>query len=144
MRMSRRGLPSVVVLETGGSRGKVDDVIEFFRAGGWPMFVVLLFSVLTIAGAVQVLLAPRAQYLEMTRALSVATVLSIVSGVCTDLAAVFSKVPANPAWAESPDLALIVMTGLGESLAPAVLGLPLLSIAWLLLAAGLRRLEREA
>ena len=34
---------------------------------------------------------------------------------------------------------LIVMTGLGESMAPAILGFSMLTVAWILAAAGLRR-----
>ena len=64
------------------------------------------------------------------------TTLSAMAGA---LGAVFTKVPSTPAWAESPDLPLIVMPGLGEALRAPVLGFSLLSLAWLVAAGGVRR-----
>jgi len=60
--------------------------------------------------------------------------------VTTNIRAVFYKVPQNPDWAQSDDLPLIVMTGLGEALSPACTGFLLLSVSWLLVAFGCRRL----
>jgi hypothetical protein len=51
-----------------------------------------------------------------------------------------SKVPANPEWAKGPDLPLVVMIGIGESLTPAILGFSVLAIAWLVGAFGQRRM----
>lgn len=115
-------------------------MIEFFQAGGYHMFVVLLFGALTIAAAVALMARGRAETVGVVRALSTATVFSALTGVGSDLAMVCKRVPETPEWAHSPDLPLIVMTGIGESLAPAVLGFGLLSIAWLITAAGVRRL----
>ncbi|HYJ10609.1 MAG TPA: hypothetical protein VEX18_16415 [Polyangiaceae bacterium] len=39
---------------------------------------------------------------------------------------------------------MIVMVGIAESLAPAILGFMLLSLAWTLMAVGHRRLSRES
>jgi hypothetical protein len=53
-------------------------------------------------------------------------------------------VASTPEWANSPQVHLIVMEGIAESLAPAILGLMLLSLAWIIMAAGQRRLARES
>ncbi len=115
-------------------------MMEFFAAGGWSMIVVLLFGALTLGGAAAFFRKPDQRRVGTIRGLSVATVFAVLCGICADLAAVFTKVPNNPEWAHSPDLPLIVMTGLGESLAPAILGFSLLSLAWLVTAVGVRRL----
>lgn len=115
-------------------------MMEFFAAGGWPMIVVLLFGALTLVGAAAFFRKPEERHIGMIRGLSVATVFAVLCGVCADLAAVFTKVPNNPEWAQSPDLPLIVMTGLGEALTPAILGFSLLALAWMVTAVGVRRL----
>lgn len=119
-------------------------MLEFFRAGGWVMFVVLLFGGLTLAAAVRFARQPRVETVGMVRALSTATVFAALGGVVTDLAAVFTNVPNNPEWAQSPQVGMIVLMGLGESMAPAMLGFAFLSMAWLVTAVGTRRLSAEA
>jgi uncharacterized membrane protein len=115
-------------------------MLEFFRAGGYSMVLVLLFGALTLVAAVVFIRKPKEQHVGTIRALSTATVFTVLGGFTSCLAAVFTKVPNRPEWAHSPDLPLIVMTGLGEALTPAILGFSLLSLAWLLTAAGVRRL----
>ena len=117
-------------------------MIDFFRAGGFSMVFVLLFGLLALAAAVRFALWPDVRLSDMLRALTVATLFSVGSGLFSDIAAVCTKVPRNPDWAKGPDLPLIVMTGIGESMAPGVLGCSLLAIAWLIAAVGHRRLRR--
>lgn len=118
-------------------------MLEFFRSGGWSMFVVLFLGVTTLIASLALLRKPAERHIGAIRALSAATVFSILSGVTSDLAAVFTQVPNREEWAHSPDMPLIVMTGLGESLAPAILGFTLLTLAWLVTAAGMRRLGAD-
>ena len=49
--------------------------------------------------------------------------------------------PNNDEWAHSPDMPLIVMYGLGEAVTPAVLGFTALSLAWMFVAVGMRRIQ---
>ncbi len=65
-------------------------------------------------------------------------------GFCSNLATVCLTVPEHPQWANDPKVGLIVLQGLGESLAPLVLGCGLLAAAWLLAAVGGRRAEVAA
>ncbi|MEM9067015.1 MAG: hypothetical protein AAGE52_00875 [Myxococcota bacterium] len=115
-------------------------MVEFFRAGGFAMVFVLLFGGATIASAVQLFRRPSEHGVATTRALSASTAFSVLAGLCLNLAAVCAKVPANPEWAESPRMPLIVMTGIAEAFAPVILGFSLLSLAWLMTAAAVRRL----
>ena len=66
-----------------------------------------------------------------------------MSTVCLDLAAVGARVPNEPAFANHPQLHFVVMEGISESLAPAILGSTLLCFVWLVMAVGQRRLARE-
>ena len=115
----------------------------FMLGGGLSIWFVLLFAGFTLAAASGFARRPDARRADAVRSFSAAPAFSIVSGVCLNLAAVGSKVPANPEWANSPRLHLIVMEGISESLAPAILGFMLLSLAWTLMAVGHRRLARE-
>ena len=115
-------------------------MLEFFLAGGYSMVLVLLFAALTLVAAIAFMRRPKEKDVGRIRALSAATVFTVLGGFSANLAAVFTKVPGNLEWAHSPDLALIVMTGLGEALTPAILGFTLLSITWLITAAGVGRL----
>ncbi len=115
-------------------------MMEFMRAGGWAMWVVLLFGLISLVAAALFAYRPDERKIGFIRAMSASTLFSILSGVSADLAAVMSKVPAHPEWSKSPDLHLIIMTGIGESLAPAVLGFTMLSLVWMIAAVGVRRL----
>lgn len=114
-------------------------MLEVFRDGGFPMWFILVFGLVALGAAVRFAVRPRPEAMAPIRALTTATLFSIGSGTAAALAAVGKKVPANPEWAHSPDLHLIVMTGIGESMAPAILGCSLLSLVWLVMAVGERR-----
>jgi hypothetical protein len=115
----------------------------FMLGGGLSIWFVLLFAAFTLAAAIGFARRPDPPRADVVRSFGGATMFSIASGVCLNLAAVGSKVPANPEWANSPRLHLIVMEGIAESLAPAILGFMLLSLAWTLMGVGQRRLARE-
>lgn len=115
-------------------------MVEFFQAGGFVMFFVLGFGALAIAAAVYFARSPDDRRLGLIRALSSATLFSLLAGVATDLATVFHNVPSHPEWLEGTSVEMVVMTGLAESLTPAILGFTLLSLASLVTAVGMRRL----
>jgi hypothetical protein len=114
---------------------------RFFFAGGWPMWIVTIFGGICLVTAIRFALKADARKLSVVRALTWATVFAILSGVLSDFMAVMWKVPANPEWAHSPELHLIVMEGLGEAVTPGVFGFTLLALSWLFVAIGTRRLQ---
>ena len=77
---------------------------------------------------------------DLIRALTWATLLGIASGLCANVAAVMTYAANNA----PPDLHLVVMQGLAEAVAPGVLGFTMLSISWLLVAVGTRRVQDRA
>ncbi|MBT8495271.1 MAG: hypothetical protein KJO07_19650 [Deltaproteobacteria bacterium] len=115
-------------------------MIEFLKAGGIPVVFVLLFSVVTVGAGALYSFAPNERRLGFVRAMTATTLFSVLTAVAANLAAVFHKVPNTPEWAESPDMPLIVMVGIGEAITPAILGFAALSISWLMMSVGIRRL----
>ena len=114
-------------------------MMDFMRAGGYSMWFILLLGGVTLGVAVWFAIRPGERKLAFIRPMSVATVFAVLSGVFSDLGAVAHNVTTRPEFAQSPDLHLILLTGFGESMAPAILGFSILSLAWLLAAVGLRR-----
>jgi hypothetical protein len=117
--------------------------LQFMGQGGWGMWFVLTFGLITLAAAIGFARRPRPEGEQAVRSFSRATTFSILSTVCLDLAAVGSRVPNEPAFANHPKIHFVVMEGIAESLAPAILGCTLLCFAWLVMAVGQRRLARE-
>ena len=113
--------------------------MDFMRAGGFGIWIVLLFGLLAVVSAVRFARGPEPRHLRVLVALSWATGFGILSTVSGNLAMVMWRVPQHPEWSKSPDLPLIVMTGIGEALTPAILGFTLLGVTWLLTAVGYRR-----
>jgi hypothetical protein len=107
--------------------------------GGWGMWFVLAFGVITLVAAIGYALRPERRRAAAVRAFSRSLLFASISVVSLDLATVGARVVANPDWAHSPDLHLILLEGVSESLAPATLGFTLLSLVWLLVALGERR-----
>jgi hypothetical protein len=114
-------------------------MLEFFREGGFSMFIILALGLadLILAGSLAWRFGERK--LGILRPVSLATVFATLLGMTSNIAAVMKNVAQNPEWAHSPDMHLITMVGIGESMAPAVMGFGILSATWLLVAVGLRR-----
>jgi hypothetical protein len=115
----------------------------WFEAGGYVMWIVLLFGALAIFAAARFAWRPDPAQLDRIQQLSRAVAWAIVNGVASDLAAVASHIADRDDWAHSPDFALLVLRGFGESMSPAVLGGGALSVVALLCAAGHARLQTQ-
>lgn len=116
-------------------------MVEFMRAGGFGMWLVLLLGSATLVTGVLFARRPDERRMAVIRALTVATVFSTFTALASNVATVMYTVPQHPEWSKSADLHLIVMTGLGESLTPVILGTALLTLTWLVAAVGMRRLS---
>lgn len=119
-------------------------MFEFLRMGGVPMIFVLSFGALTLAAAVQFARRPMERLVGMIRGMSVATVFVVLSGVASGVVAMSTKIPQTPEWANHPQIHLIILAGLGESLTMAVVGFSFLAMAWLVTALGVRRMGQLA
>lgn len=115
-------------------------MMEFMRAGGYAMWVVLLFGGITMTVAVMFALNPNEGRLGFIRGMSTATIFATLSGVAADIGATFRNTARNEEWHQYPDIVLSPMVGISESMAPAILGFSMLGIVWFTVAVGLRRL----
>jgi hypothetical protein len=112
----------------------------FILAGGFPMIVILVVGAIALVGATRFAMTPIAGRLPFLGALAMAVAATSFAGMCADLLTVSVKVPSDPEMASSPDLPIILLVGLGESLTPAILGASIVAVVALLVAVGLRRL----
>lgn len=118
-------------------------MMDFFRAGGFGMWLVLALGIAALITAGLFARSPDERRMSMIRALTWATIFSAITAVASNLSMVFYTVPSKPEWAQSPDMPLIVMTGLAESLAPMILAGGFLTMVWLVAAVGMRRLSER-
>ena len=110
-------------------------------AGGAPSYVIILFGLIAIVAAAGFAVRPDPRKLPYIGALCGAVLFSTVCGVATDLVAVSHYIDANGDQL-GDKLGQVLVVGLGESLAPAILGFAMLSIVALVGAIGFRRLAR--
>ena len=123
-----------------GPPGRVlpGTMIEFFKDGGWSMFVILLFGGVALLTAAYHAAKPDERHEGFLKWMSRATLWSTLAGLASDFGATFH------ATAKIEDLNLrgqITTQGLAESMSPAVMGFVLLSLAAFLGAIGRRRLD---
>ncbi len=116
-------------------------MLEFLRAGGVPMWVVLSLSSVSLVVAARFALAVDARKLAMLRALTWAQGFAVASSLAANTLSVLWTVGRDPELVANPVPALLV--GFGEALTPAVLGLSALTASWILIAFGLRRAARS-
>ena len=114
-------------------------MIEFFKAGGPPMLVVLGCAIAALVGAVRFALRPDPRRVASIISMSIAVLGATFLGVFADIAMVGRNVPRM----ENIDgltLAKISLMGLAESMSPLILGFGVLTAVALLVAIGYRRL----
>jgi hypothetical protein len=116
-------------------------MVEFMRAGGYPIWIVLALAIPMLYLGVRFAIAVDARRLAMLRGLTWAQVFAVTSGVAANVMAVMYNIGRSEEHLESPLRPLFI--GLGESLTPAVLGLSILAVTWILISFGLRRMSKS-
>jgi hypothetical protein len=104
------------------------------------MWAILVLGLLDIALAASFARGAQRQLLPVIAALGCAVLFSVAAGTFADLAAVGTKIPNTPQWATSPQIHLLILEGVAESMAPGILGFSMLSVVSLECAVGLRRM----
>jgi hypothetical protein len=115
-------------------------MLEFFLAGGVPMFGVVVCGLVALVAAVRFTMSPDRRKVGAIASLSVAALASSGLGFAADISTVFGAIGKNEEWQKPDVLPLILIQGARESLSPAILGLALLVVIWLVMAVGYRRL----
>ncbi len=115
-------------------------MIEFLLAGGWSSWMVLILGGACFASAALFARRPEPRRLPVLRALTWATVFSVLAGLGANFTATLSRAGAEEETARGSGMSM-VLTGGAEALTPAVLGFTLLALAWMFVAIGMRRLQ---
>jgi hypothetical protein len=110
---------------------------HFIRAGGYPIWIVIALSIPLLYLAVRFAISIDARRLAMLRALTWAQLFAVTSGVTSNVLAVMWNIGRNEEHLKDPLPPLFI--GLGEAVTPAVLGLSILTVTWILITFGLRR-----
>lgn len=114
-------------------------MMEFFREGGWGMWGILFVGGALIGATARFALRPERRRLGFLGAMALATVLMTITALSTDLGMVCYTL-ARPEKVPDAELVRTLFEGLKESSRPVSFGGVILSVASLLLAAGMARL----
>ena len=114
-------------------------MMTLFREGGFPMWFLLVFGALSLISGARFALRPEPSRLRLAIALSLATLFTIVTAICADLATVGHQVPAYLANHPGESLASVLLQGFAESMSPAILGFTMLTLVALFVALGCYR-----
>ena len=109
---------------------------NWFRDGGFPMWITLVFGLLAIGAAARYALRPWRRHLPLMISLTLMTLLSGAFGLVTGLIKSLQALPQV-----GPDQRWIWLVGLGESLQNAAFALALAGVATLAAIAGTWRLS---
>jgi hypothetical protein len=113
-------------------------MLNFLLAGGFPVVVIFALAAVDLYNAAKFFRAADPGRLAVVRSLNLAITWAIVVGVASNLMKVAWTVVEVPEFAAAPLLPLI--QGFGESLVPAVIGGAVLSVSWILIGFGLRKM----
>jgi hypothetical protein len=114
-------------------------MLTLFEEGGFPMWFLLGFSVLTLLSAARFAARPNSARLRLASALGVATFFTTLTAICADLAQVGQHVPDYMVRHRELELSSVILQGIAESMSPAIVGFTVLSLAALVLALGFYR-----
>jgi hypothetical protein len=100
-------------------------------------FVILVGGVGVLGTAIAYAIWPTEQKLMLMRPLSLAAIFAAICSSSVGLATALQGAGVEKAW--SADRFSVLMMGLSESLIPPFVAFAFLAVAWLLVAAGMRR-----
>jgi Flp pilus assembly protein TadB len=113
-------------------------MIEFFKDGGWSMFVILLFGAIALATAALHAARPDARREGFLKGMARAVMWATLAGAASDLGTTWqftSKI------VDDTERSRTTLEGLAESMSPLIMGFVILAIVAFLAAIGRRRLD---
>lgn len=113
-------------------------MVDFFRAGGFNMYVLAVLGIVQLIVAGKFARNASPQRLSLVRALTWAIAFSSVVGMVSGFAVTLKGVGSMPVL--DPQ---ILCLGFAESLTNPILGFGIISIAWILVAVGVRRMPAK-
>ena len=112
--------------------------MQFIRAGGFSMFILLAIGLVMLPTAVRFAINATPHRLSILRALSWALLAASVTGFVSGLAATCRYVADHP-----DELNPALFIGFAESTANLVLGGGIAALTWILVAVGVRRMPHD-
>ena len=115
-------------------------MLEFFRNGGVPMFGVLICGLAALIAEIRFAMSTDERKVGVIVSLCVAALDWGVLGFVTDLMVVCTAIQKVEELQKFDVLPFVLIQGFRESLSPLILSLALLTVVWLVMAVGYRRL----
>lgn len=113
-------------------------MIEFFRDGGWSMFVIVGFGFLTLASAAFYAARPSGAVDGFLKWMSRAVLWSTLAGLASDLG---TTCHYTARIEDAGERARATLQGVSESMSPPIMGFAFLAVAAFLAAIGRRRMD---
>lgn len=110
--------------------------------GGFPMLFILALGLVALAGAAAFAARPNLARERFVRRLGVSTLLATMVALASDLGATFHHV--GNLETDHAQRIQLTLVGLGESMAPLILGFGILALVALLLAVGRARFDARS
>lgn len=114
-------------------------MVTLFQEGGFPMWFLLAFSLLTLLASARFAAGPSSLRLRAALALGAATLFTTLTNIAAALAAVGHHAPDYLAHHAELSLGVVLIQGIAEAMSPAILGFTVLSLTALVLALGFYR-----
>jgi hypothetical protein len=115
-------------------------MLEFFKDGGWSMFVILAFGCVVLVTAGYFAVRPDARHEGFIKWMSFALVCSVLVGLASDFGAVFHN---TRDIANDTERDRTMAQGYAECMSPPIMGFGFLTLAAMLAAIGRRRLDAK-
>ena len=115
-------------------------MIDFFREGGWGMWSILAFGMVTLGAALRFAYAPGRKTLPFIITMSITVFITTAHATWSDLAAVFAALARLSEEGKGADeLRMILYEGLKECTRPGCFAGLFLTLSWLLVSVGMLR-----
>jgi hypothetical protein len=116
-------------------------MLDFFRAGGFAMFPLLVLGIALLVTGIKFARNADPQRLSLIRALTTTIVFAMIIGVAAGLASTAKYVVTEPDGQLEPLRALL--TGFAETMTNVILGGAFVVLTWILVAVGVRRMPKD-
>src|SRR5438132_6193907 len=97
-------------------------MMTLIREGGFSMWFILLFGAIALAAAGRFAVRPEARHVGFIHWMGGALLFATINGTWADLGAVFHYLANPPQPIEVGQSGRILLEGLGESMAPGIVG----------------------
>jgi hypothetical protein len=117
-------------------------MLEFFKEGGWGMWPVLIFGMVSLGAALRFARKPEMSQLKFIGAIVLTTLVCVIHATWTCVAMVFWYLE-DPQRVPDAEMTRTLFVGLKESTRPGTLGGLLITLTCLLVAVGMLRAQRK-